>query len=91
MMFYMNELWDIDYYLPPGRAGKFENIRGDGIEMGVFLISRLILIPYNEKFLPKGWLPVSERDKKTGHRLFLQRHQVWENNPLQPHQLVAPW
>lgn len=102
MMFYMGELWDIDYYLPPGKAGRFENIRGDGIEMGLFKISRLMLIPFNEKFVfPDSyiyrsgripfWRPPSVRDNKTGMRLFLQQHQVWENNPLQPYQLVAPW
>lgn len=75
MMFYMGELWDIDYYLPPGQAGKFENIRGDGVEMGCFKISKMILVPF----------------KKGPIRKFLQQHQVWENNPLQPYQLVAPW
>lgn len=94
MMLYMGELWNIDYYLPPGQAGRFDNIRGDGPEMGGFKISKRILIPLTAKCkFRRPWFPTKRTPLQLGPEMiwFRQVHWVWEDNPLQPYELVAPW
>lgn len=92
MILYMGELWNIDAYLPPEKAGRFDNIRGDGVPMGGFRISKKILIPWSPKTkFRRPWFPPRMIQRGPESLWFLQRHFVWENNPSQPYELVAPW